>query len=104
MEIKTPIGTKALPDWWQRESQRRQARILLLLVLLLALIVFFYYVSSLGVTGTIPGVPFDTTDYIAFVRQEKDGGSGVYVVRADGTGLRRLTDPNDKSVKRDPAW
>ncbi|HLV80023.1 MAG TPA: hypothetical protein VKT32_07050 [Chthonomonadaceae bacterium] len=102
--MKTPTGPQALPDWWQRESQRRQNRVLLLLVLLLALIGFYYYVSSLGVTGTVQGVNFDTSDYIAFVRQEKDGGSGIYVVRADGTGLRRLTDPNDKSVKRDPAW
>jgi len=102
MDIKT--NTKALPDWWQRENQRRQTRILLLLVLLLALIGFFYYVSKLGVTGTVAGVPFDTTDYLAFVRKEKDGGSGVYVIRADGTGLRRLTDPNDKSVKRAPVW
>lgn len=101
---KTQVKTRALPDWWQRENQRRQLRVLILLVLLLMLIGFFYYVSRMGVTGAVGEINFDTNDYIAFVRQDKDGTTSLYGIRADGTDLRRLTDPNDRSLKRAPAW
>ena len=93
-----------LPDWWQREKQTRQKRILLLLICTLALIAYFYYESQRGRTGFKPGVVFDSTDYIAFVRQDKEGNSSLYAIRADGTDLRRLSDANDKSDKFSPTW
>ncbi len=93
-----------LPDWWQREKQRRQNWILLFLVALLLLIAYFYWVSSRGRIGTVQGIDFDSRSYVAFIHQEKDGNTTFYAVRADGSDLRRLTPPDDKSNKQDPAW
>ena len=62
-----------LPDWWQRETQRRQTHLLILLGLLLGLIAFFYHISKSGVTGIVGGIDFDTSNTIAFVRQDANG-------------------------------
>ena len=93
-----------LPDWWQRETQRRQTHLLVLLGLLLALIIFFYYISRSGRTGIINGIDFDTSNTIAFVRQNAGGQLSLYDIRADGTNLKRLTPPDDTSEKSAPAW
>jgi TolB protein len=98
------IGTEALPDWWQREKQRRQLRVLILLSFLLGLIGYFYYINMLGRTGIVNGITGDTSNHIAFVRQEADGSTALYMVRADGTDLVRLTPSSDKSDKSAPAW
>lgn len=97
-------GAQALPDWWARETQKRQLRFLLLLVLLLALIGFYYYLSALGVTGIVAGINFDSTNHLVFVRQQPDGNTQLYAIRADGTDLRPLTPSSDKSEKSAPAW
>jgi hypothetical protein len=93
-----------LPDWWQRETQRRQAHLLILLGLLLGLIVFFYYIARSGRTGIINGIDFDTSNTIAFVRQDAGGHISLYDVRADGTNLKPLTPSDDTSDKSAPAW
>jgi Tol biopolymer transport system component len=102
-----------IPDWWEREKRRRQTRMLIFLVLMLLLIGYFYWVSSWGRIGTVHGVNFDTTNYIAFVRlQEKERPDSkgketittLCAVRADGSDLRPLTAPEDTSNKFDPAW
>lgn len=100
----TNNSSSTLPDWWDRENRRRQKLLLSLLVLILVLIGFYYYVSASGKTGIINGVDFDTTNYIAFVRQEPNGDTDLYAIRADGTGLRPLTLSSDHSLKSDPAW
>jgi hypothetical protein len=97
-------GVGVLPDWWQREKQRRQLRVLLLLGLLLALIAYYYYINAQGRTGIVGGITGDTTDRIAFIRQEADGSTTLYSVRADGTDLQPLTPSSDKSDKSAPAW
>jgi len=92
-----------LPDWWQREKQRRQLLFLVFLGAVLLLIGYFYWAASTA--GVRVGViDFDTTDYISFVRREKDGNTTLYVMRADGSGLRRMTDAEDKSGKETPVW
>jgi Tol biopolymer transport system component len=94
----------APPDWWQREKQRRMNRVLIFLVLMMALIAFYYYLSFLGNVGPISGLAFDTTDHIAFVRQDDKGNTTLFAVRADGTDLRQLTPPDDVSNKSHPVW
>ncbi len=94
----------APPDWWQREKQRRMNRVLLFLTLLLALIAFYYYASFLGNVGPVGGLAFDTSDHIAFVRQDDKGNTTLYAIRTDGTDLRALTTPDDVSNKSHPVW
>jgi|GEM_PF-1560533 len=91
-------------DWWEREKRRRQNRVLIFLVLLLMLIGYFYYVSKLGVTGVVASFDFDTKNHIAFINQDKENNTSLYVVRADGTNLRRMTAEDDKSDKSEPVW
>lgn len=93
-----------LPDWWQREKQRRQNWILLFLVTLGILIAYFYAISFRGRIGTVKGIDFDSRSFIAFIHQEKNGNTTFYAVRSDGSDLRRLTPPDDKSNKQDPTW
>jgi len=93
-----------LPDWWQREKQRRLVRVLLFLLFVFALVAYFYYLSASGLTGIGSGVNFDSKNYIAFVRDDGKGHTDLYVVRADGTGERRLTEPGDNSTKSQPVW
>jgi TolB protein len=102
---KTPGSGTALPDWWQREKQQRQIRILIGLLFVLALIGYYYWESGrpkayVTIGGDIP----DPTNYIAFVRQDKNGNTDIYALRADGGSLHRLTDPDDKSGKETPIW
>ena len=93
-----------LPDWWQREKQRRQAHLLVLLVLVISLIGFFYHISHQGVAGTTGSLDFDTGGTIAFVRHESNGHTTLYDIRADGTGLRALTPPDEPFDISAPAW
>ncbi len=93
-----------LPDWWQREKQRRMLRVLIFLLLLCSLIVYYYYMSANGLTGIISGVNFDTHNYVAFVRDDGNGHTDLYAVKADGTGERRLTAASDSSTKAHPVW
>jgi len=102
--VRNEIDIQSVPGWWEREKQRRQLRILILLCFLLGLIAFFYYVSALGRTGIVNGVNFDTSNHIAFVRQDANGATSLYTVRADGTDLVRLTAASDNSDKSAPAW
>lgn len=104
-------NSSQLPDWWQREKQTRQKRVLLFLIVLLSLIVYFYYISVNGRIGVASGINFDSSNYIAFVREtsEKHDGRtnvklGLYAVRNDGTGLKRLTESTDSSDKASPSW
>src|SRR5262245_40998094 len=92
-----------LPDWWEREKQRRLARVLLFAILLLALIGYFYYTNYVGIV-TVNGINFDTSHYIAFVRQEDNGAYALYGIRHDRTDERRLTHADDKSIKSHPVW
>ncbi len=94
----------APPDWWQREKQRRMGRVLLFLSLLGMLVGFYYYVSYLGNVGPVGGLAFDTSDHVAFVRQDEKGNTTLYAVRIDGTDLRPLTLPDDISNKANPVW
>ncbi len=100
-----------LPDWWQREKQTRQKRVLLFLMVVLALIIYFYYISINGRIGVASGINFDSSNYITFIREtsEKHEGRtdvklGLYAVRNDGTGLKRLTEATDASDKASPSW
>ena len=96
---------KTLPDWWQREKQRRQLHLLVLLGLLIALIFFFYHVAHTGVNGFNGGaIDFDTSNTIAFIRQDGSGPVTLYDIRADGTNLKPLTPSDDISDKSAPAW
>ena len=101
---KLKMDTSGLPDWWQRETQKRQLRTLVFLALLLSLIGFYYYISNLGVTGAVGGIAFDTSNHIAFVRQDKEGKTRLYSIRADGTELVPLTKADDSSDKSGPYW
>lgn len=97
-------GTSDLPDWWERERQRRQLIILILLCTVGLLIAYFYWVSIRGFVS-VPGIPENTSDLIAFVRQDpKTGNTDLYTVHADGTGLHELSRPDDRSSKSSPAW
>ena len=91
-------------DWRQREHQRRMNRVLILCVLVGALIAFYWYLSFLGNVGPVSGLVFDTTDHIAFVRQDDKGNTTLFAVRTDGTGLRQLTPAEDVSNKSQPVW
>lgn len=91
-------------DWWQREKRRRQNRVLIFLILLLALIGYFYWLSNYGRIGQVAAIDFDTKNHIAFINQDTQGKTQLYVVRADGTNLRRMTAEDDKSDKREPFW
>ena len=102
--VQQSVRQERLPDWWQREKQRRQNHLLILLLLIISLIAFFYHISHQGVAGTTGSLDFDTANTIAFVRQEANGQTALYDVRADGTGLRRLTAEDDISDKSAPAW
>ena len=93
-----------LPDWWQREKQRRQLMFLMFLGLLLVLIAYHYKVSNDGIIGSVRSIDFDSSNYVAFVHQEKDGNVSLYAIRADGADTRRLTAADDTSNKQDPAW
>lgn len=91
-------------DWWQREKQKRQKRVLLFLVLLLILIAYFYWISHQGRIGKVGVFDFDTTSHIAFIHQDAQQNTSLYVVRWDGSGLQRVSAEDDKSTKREPAW
>jgi hypothetical protein len=91
-------------DWWQREKQKRQKRVLLFLILLLVLIGYFYWQSHQGITGQVATFDFDTSNHIAFIQQDANQNSHLYVVRIDGTNLRRMTAEDDRSTKREPVW
>ena len=93
-----------LPDWWQREKQRRQLMFLIFLLLLLTLIAYYYWVARHGIIGQVRDIDFDSSNYVAFTHQEKDGNVSLYAVRADGGDARRLTAADDTSNKQDPAW
>ena len=95
---------KTLPDWWQREKQRRQMHLLVLLLLLIALIAFFYHQSMSGSVGITGSIDFDTSNTIAFIRQDSSGRATLCDIRADGTNLKALTPPEDISDKSAPAW
>lgn len=95
-------SSQKLPDWWQREKQRRLLRVLLFLVLLGMLVGYFYYSSGTGVG--VNGINFDTTNYIAFVRDDNQGHSTLYAIRDDGTGEHPLTHSDDTAGKSHPAW
>lgn len=104
-EVQPPhSGAQPPEDWWQRETQRRQRAVLVLLGLLLALIAYYYYVSITGAVGMVDGVNFDSKDHIVFVRQQPNGATDLYAIRADGTDLRRLTRAEDHSEKSAPCW
>lgn len=75
---------------------------LLLLFLLVLFVAFLWWRQSYGTIGRVDRLDFSTADYIAFVRPDSAGQSNLYVVRADGTGLKRLT--SDRAGKRAPAW
>jgi Tol biopolymer transport system component len=96
--------SSAPPDWRQREHQRRMNRVLILAILLMILIAFYYYLSFLGNVGPVGGLAFDTSDHIAFVRQDEKGNTTLYAVRTDGTDLRALTPATDVSNKSHPVW
>ncbi len=102
--LDAAVGKDFNQDWWQREKRRRQNRVLLFLVLLLILIAFFYWQAAHGRTGGVGEFDFDTKNHIAFINQGAQGNTALYVVRADGTNLRRMTAEDDKSTKREPAW
>lgn len=91
-------------DWWYREKQRRQTRFLIFLMLLLVLIGFFYWKSAYGRIGAVGDINFDTANHIVFVHQDTGGQLALYAVRADGSGQRMLTGPDDRSNKQDPTW
>jgi len=91
-------------DWWERERQRFLKRVLIGLVLVLMLIGYYMYVNMQGRTGTVSGVNFPTTNYIAFVRREADGTSAICAIKADGTDLHVLTNAKDPSNKEHPSW
>ena len=91
-------------DWWLREKQRRLMRVLLFLLFMLMLIFYFYYVNQQGRTGIVSGINFDTTNYVAFVRQEADGNTKLFAISADGSSLQQLTNGADHSNKATPVW
>src|SRR5437016_9636300 len=77
------------------------AQVLLLLVFVGLLIGFFYFKDYYGLTGRVKEFPSSTADSIVFLRQ--DGGrTNLFMVKADGSDLRQITD--DKSNKRAPDW
>ncbi|HZO91158.1 MAG TPA: hypothetical protein VFB38_22725 [Chthonomonadaceae bacterium] len=102
-DTNTSLETTALPDWWQREKQRRQLYFLVFLIAVLLLIGYYYWASRTE-GAQVVGANFDTTNYIAFVRRNKEGNTDLYAIRADGFGLRPLTDLSDKSSKETPVW
>lgn len=58
-----------------------------------------YGIASARWSGTVPEPPKAGT--IVFAREDELGGSDLYTVGADGTGLRRLT---SNGLSFDPAW
>lgn len=75
---------------------------LLLLVFLSLLVALFVFKNNYGAIGQVDRLDLDSTkDYIAYIR-EADGKSELYIIRADGSGRRRLT--ADGKGKRAPSW
>jgi TolB protein len=93
---------RGLPGWWERERQRQLKRLFVFLILVLLLIVFYYRQNLQGVS--VGQFPDDSADHIVFIRQARDGNTTVYSVNANGSELRRLTAPEDRSDKREPTW
>ncbi len=77
-------------------------KVLLAIFFIAILAAFMRWQSGYGVIGRVESINFDTTNRIVFVRQEDGGSTNLFVVKDDGTDLRRLT--NDKSQKHSPAW
>lgn len=75
---------------------------LLLLVLIGLLVALFMFKNNYGAIGQVDKLDLASTkDYIAYIR-ESGGKSDLYIIRADGSGKRRLT--ADGKGKRSPNW
>jgi TolB protein len=66
------------------------------------LVGFFYWKNNHGVIGDIQPFPTSTKDLICFVKKEEGRRSNLFLIQADGTGLRQLT--SDASAKRQPSF
>jgi TolB protein len=67
-----------------------------------ALVGFFRWKAEQGITGTVKPLPLATQDRLAFVRQDDKGETHIFVIKADGTDERQLTE--GKSARQSPAW
>lgn len=78
------------------------AKYLLLIVACGLLIAFWWWKDNYGVIGGVKPLPEATHDQIAFVRQDANGQTNIYTIKADGSDERALT--SGKGGKRTPAW
>lgn len=70
----------------------------LLLILFLCLAVgYWYWIAYQGKFGHVRPLNFNSKDYVAFLRQDSDRHTDLYLVKLDGTDERRMTfDGNPK--------
>jgi len=78
------------------------AKYLLLIFALALLIAYWWWRDHYGLFGPIKPMPQSTQDRIVFVRQDSNGQTNLFLVKADGSDLRQLTE--GKGGKRTPAW
>jgi len=74
----------------------------LLIVCLVLAVLWYVWKQSYGQVGPVAKMAASTRDYIAFLRTDAGGACNLYIIRADGTDLRQLT--NDDAPKRMPEW
>lgn len=75
---------------------------LLLLVFLGLFVGWYMWKQNYGAIGQVSRLSGTTKDQIAFLRTDAGGACNLYLIGADGTGLKQLT--SDDHAKRLPAW
>jgi len=81
---------------------RTFGKYLLLLFFLALFAAWFVWRQSYGHIGPVSRMAESTRDYIAFLRTDASGACNLFIVKADGSDLRQLT--NDDAPKRGPVW
>ncbi len=77
-------------------------KVLLLLVFVGLFVGFFVWKQNYGIIGRVDTLDVDTAGRIAFMSQDASGAVNLFMVRSDGSDLKRLTD--SKAGKRAPTW
>ncbi|MCX6358409.1 MAG: hypothetical protein NT029_01280 [Armatimonadetes bacterium] len=77
-------------------------KVLLLLVFVGLFVGFFIWKQNYGVVGRVDTLEVNTAGRIAFMSQDASGSVNLFMVKADGSDMKQLT--NSKPGKRAPAW
>jgi Tol biopolymer transport system component len=86
----------------RRQRAATRTQVLLLILFLCLAVGYWRWRDSYGVIGTVHPIDFSTADHVAFLRQDADGRTDLYVVKLDGSGEQRLT--NEPTMKKGIGW